>query len=226
MHIALVAPPFIPVPPVKYGGTELFIAHLAEGLQARGHDVVVYANGDSRVNCELRWRYRHAQWPVVEPAAAQLQNADHTAWAIHDAAIHADLVHLNDAVGIPFTQFVDVPAVATLHHPYEPVLSDLYTKYPNVQYVAISEAQARREPMPRAKVVHHGLALDDYVFSAEKDEYVACLGRMAPCKGAHRAIEIARLAGVRLILAGEIQPVFHDYWEQQVRPHLGGTIEY
>jgi len=226
MRIALVAPPFIPVPPVKYGGTELFIAHLAHGLQARGHDVIVYANGDSRVRCELRWRYRHAQWPIADPAAAHLKNADHHAWAIHDAGMHADVVHLNDATGVPFTTFIDVPTVSTLHHPHEPILSDLYVKYPGIQYVAISEAQGRREPMPRIQVIHHGIALDDYVFSAEKDDYVAFLGRMAPCKGAHQAIAAAKKAGIRLILAGEVQPVFRDYWELQVRPHLGGAIEY
>jgi glycosyltransferase involved in cell wall biosynthesis len=226
MRIALVAPPFIPVPPLKYGGTELFIAHLAHGLQARGHDVIVYANGDSTVRCELRWRYRHAQWPIAEPGAAQLKNADHHSWAIHDAAMHADVIHLNDAVGIPFTPFVDVPAVATLHHPHEPVLSDLYVKYPAVQYVAISAAQGRAEAMPRIQVVHHGIAIEDYVFSAEKDDYVAFLGRMAPCKGVHHAIHAAKKAGIRLILAGEVQPVFRDYWEQQVRPQLGGAIEY
>jgi glycosyltransferase involved in cell wall biosynthesis len=116
--------------------------------------------------------------------------------------------------------------VATLHHPHEPILSDLYTKYPAVQYVAISEAQARREPMPRTHVIHHGIVLDDYTVSAQKDDYVAFLGRMAPCKGAHLAIEAARLAGVRVKLAGEIQPVFRHYWETQVRPHIGGGAEY
>src|SRR6266508_822550 len=226
MRIALVAPPFIAVPPAAYGGTELFVAQLAHGLQARGHDVIVYANGASRVSCELKWRYRHAEWPVAEPAAAQLKNADHTAWAIHDAASHAELLHVNDAVAIPFTTFVDLPTVATLHHPHEPILSDLYVKYPAVQYVAISEAQARREPMPRTHVVHHGLALDDYTFRAEKDDYVAFIGRIAPCKGPHLAIDAAQRAGVRLKLAGEIQPMFRPYWEEQIRPHIGGDIEY
>src|SRR5438067_1989454 len=66
MRIALIAPPFIAVPPQKYGGTELFVAVLANALHAGGHDVVVYANGDSHVNCELRWRYRQARWRAAE----------------------------------------------------------------------------------------------------------------------------------------------------------------
>jgi glycosyltransferase involved in cell wall biosynthesis len=226
MRIALIAPPFISVPPVRYGGTELFVAHLAHGLQARGHDVVVYANGDSRVGCELRWRYRHADWPVKQPMAASIKNSDHHAWAVHDASLHADVLHINDAVAVPFTPFVDQPVVKTLHHPNEPLLSDLYVKYPAIQYVAISAAQGRGEPMPNVHVIHHGLDLDQYRTSRAKDEYVVFLGRMAPCKGAHNAIAAARRAGVRLKLAGEIQPVFQTYWDQQVHPHLGGAIEY
>jgi glycosyltransferase involved in cell wall biosynthesis len=226
MRIALVAPPFIPVPPVTYGGTELFVAHLAEGLHARGHDVVVYANGESRVPCELKWRYRHSQWPIKEPAVAQLKNADHTAWALNDASAHADLVHINDAIAVPMTTFIEQPVVATLHHPHEPILSELYAKYPEIDYVAISAAQARRELMPQVHVVHHGLALNDYRFSSEKDDYVVFVGRMAPCKGAHHAIAAARRAGLPLKLAGEVQPLFRAYWEEQVKPQLGGDIEF
>src|SRR5207248_2376883 len=195
MRIAIVAPPFIPVPPVAYGGTELFIAHLAHELHTLGHKVTVYANGDSHVRCELKWRYRHAQWPLVDGAAAQLKNADHTAWSIHDASRSADLIHLNDAVGVPFTPFVDQPVVQTLHHPHEPVLSDLYVRYPDIRYVAISAFQARHEPMPRVDVVHHGLPPTKYSFGSLKDDYLLFLGRMAPCKGPHLATAVARRAG-------------------------------
>jgi len=226
MRIALIAPPFIPVPPVAYGGTELFVANLAEGLQAKGHHVVVYANGDSHVNCEVRWRYRHAQWPVSDHVSAQLRNADHTAWAVHDALGHADVLHINDAVAVPYTTFVDQPVVATLHHPHEPVLSGLYMKHPRIHFVAISAAQGRGESMPRVHVVHHGLDLSRYTYGRQKDDYVAFLGRMAPVKGAHVAIEAARRAGVPLKLAGEIQPMFRPYWEERVEPQLGPDVEY
>src|SRR6476661_2490130 len=72
MRIALIAPPFIPVPPVEYGGTELFIAQLGEGLRAEGIEVVVYANGESTVGVETRWRYRESQWPIRGEGTAML----------------------------------------------------------------------------------------------------------------------------------------------------------
>jgi glycosyltransferase involved in cell wall biosynthesis len=227
MRIGLIGPPFIEIPPRRYGGTELFIANLARELHKRGDDVVVYGNGDSSVPCQLKWLYPHADWPLSDPMRSQLKNAAHTAWAIHDLAASADLLHLNDMVGIPFTRFVDVPAVLTVHHPHEPALSEQYLKYPDIHYVAVARWLAKRERMRHMHVAHHGIRVSDYTFSSEKDDYVAFLGRMVPCKGPHLAIEAARLTGIRLKLAGEIQPAFREYWERQILPSIDGTkIEY
>jgi glycosyltransferase involved in cell wall biosynthesis len=228
MKIGLVAPPFIAVPPARYGGTELFIANLACALHARGHQVTVYANGDSTLPCRVKWRYPHAEWPLDDPVRSALKNIDHTAWAVYDAAAsNLDIVHLNDIVGVPFVQFTDRPAVLTLHHPHEPALSEQYARYPEIEYVAIGAWLADREPMPRLHVVHHGIPLKDYMFSSTKDDYVAFLGRLAPCKAPHLAIEAARRAGVRLKIAGEIQPIFQDYWDSQVGPLIDGRqVEY
>jgi glycosyltransferase involved in cell wall biosynthesis len=226
-RIGLIAPPFIEIPPRRYGGTELFIANLASELDARGEDVTVYGNGESRLPCRLKWRYARAEWPLDDPMRSQLKNEDHTAWAIHDAAASADIVHLNDIVGVPFTRFVDLPTVLTVHHPHVPALSEQYMKYPDIHYVMIAGWLAKREAMPNMHVVHHGIPVASYTFSAAKDDYVAFLGRMAPCKAPHLAIEAARLAGVRLKLAGEIQPTYLDYWEGCVRPLIDGRqIEY
>src|SRR5262249_7448043 len=151
----------------------------------------------------------------------------HTAWAVRDADSYADIIHLNDVVGLPFTMFTKVPVVLTIHHPHEPELSEQYIRYPRVDYVAIARWLGKAEPMPRGHVVHHGIPTGDYTFSEHKEDYVAFLGRMAPCKGAHLAIEAARRAGVRLKLAGEVQQLFRDYWERQVLPHIDGDqIEY
>ena len=227
MRIALIGAPFIEIPPRRYGGTELFIANLASELYMRGHDVVVYGNGESATPCPVRWRYEHSQWPPDGSARSQLKNADHTGWAMKDAASWADVIHLNDVVGLPFTRFVDVPTVLTIHHPHDVELTEQYERYPETCYVAIADWLARAEPMPRVHVVHHGIPVSDYRMSTVKGDYVAFLGRMAPCKGPHLAIAAARQAGVRLKLAGEIQPFFREYWEQQVLPLVDGhEIEY
>src|SRR5262249_1645964 len=154
---------------------------------------------------------------------AQLKNADHTSWAVQDAAKTVDIIHLNDVIGAPFTRFVDQPIVLTLHHPFEPALSAVYERYPDIHYVAISEAQARREPMPRTQVVHHGIAVENYLFRKNKDDYVAFLGRIAPCKGPHLAVAAARKGGIRIKIAGEVQPIFREYWDRDVLPYIDGT---
>lgn len=227
MRVAIVAPPFIAVPPVTYGGTELFVAQLAEGLVDSGHDVTVYANGESSVRCPVRWLYPTSDWPPSDPLSCHLKNIEHTGWAIHDAAGQADVLHLNDVSGLTFTRFVDLPVVLTLHHPHEPALSAMYERYPEVDYVAISEAQAQRERMAKITVVHHGIPIDEYTYADRKDDYLLFLGRMVPCKGPHLAIDVARRAGLRLKLAGEIQPMYADYWRNDVLPQIDGNqIEY
>jgi glycosyltransferase involved in cell wall biosynthesis len=224
MRIGIIAPPFISVPPKTYGGTELFLAHLISGLHARGHRVTLYANGESHVPCELKWRYRHSHWPLVDPSEAQLKSADHAAWALREATRVVDVLHISDAIAVPFTTFIDRPVVMTLHHPHEPTLSDLYARYPAIHYVAISEDQARRQPLPNTNIVHHGIPLADYEYRAKKRDYLLFLGRMAPCKGPHLAIAAARHARLPLKLAGEIQPYFRNYWEQEVLPEIDGEL--
>jgi glycosyltransferase involved in cell wall biosynthesis len=225
MRIALLAPPFIPVPPYAYGGTELFVAHLAEALVRRGHEVVVYANGQSRVKCEVRWTYAEAEWPPTPGANTSLKNLDHTAWAMSDAVSgDFDVVHINDAVAVPLSHFLSVPVVHTLHHPHEADLSAVYARYPDVTYIAISEAQRRLESMPKMRTIHHGIRADAYRYREHKEGYLAFLGRIAPMKGVHVAIDVARRAQRRLKISGEIQPTFHDYWETMVRPQLDGTL--
>jgi glycosyltransferase involved in cell wall biosynthesis len=138
-----------------------------------------------------------------------------------------DVVHLNDAVATVFTPFVSVPAVKTLHHPHEPALSDVYMAHRMITYVTISDFQRRQERMPRLRVIPHGIPVERYRFETQKQDYLAFLGRIAPVKGAHLAIEVAKRAGLRLKLAGEIQPIFREYWERDIRPHVDGRqIEY
>jgi len=227
MRAAIIAPPFIPVPPQTYGGTELFIAQLASGLTELGHEVVVYANGESRLPCEVRWLYERSDWPLADPAMGMLKNLVHTAWAMRDLGDDFDVVHVNDTLATTFTPFVHTAAVKTLHHPHEPSLSAVYERYPDITYVAISEFQRRQHSMPRLCTIRHGLRVTDYTFESQKGEYLLFLGRIAPLKGTHLAIDIARRTGLPLKIAGEIQPPFREYWEHQVAPYVDGRqIQY
>jgi len=228
MKIALVAPPFISVPPKVYGGTELFIANLADGLKRKGHEPVVFANGESTIGAELRSYYAQAQWPIQGDIYDNLKDFHHSGWAIKNAARDCQLIHLNNSPGLVCTEFVDLPFVYTLHHPHVPGLSDFYSYYPHVNFVTISEFQRDKEKMPKMHTIHHGIDTSLYSLDlSAKKKHLSFLGRIAPIKGTHLAIQIAKRAGIPLKLAGEVQPLFRDYFEREIKPHIDGKfIEY
>lgn len=227
MRVGLIAAPFIPVPPRLYGGTELFIAHLAEGLLRRGIEAVVYSNGESTVAAENRSLYSKMEWPVHSDVQAQFKDANHTAWAVQDAAATCDIIHLNNATGLTYSRFANPAFVYTVHHPRVPELSEFYRYYPDVSYVMISDAQRNLESMPRMQTIHHGIPMDWYAPVEEKQPYLAFIGRIAPIKGVHTAIEVAKRSGIPLKIAGEVQPIFQDYFDAEIRPHIDGKfIEY
>ena len=224
MKIGLVAPPFIPVPPKEYGGTELFIAHLAEGLRELDTEVVVYTNGESTVNVEKRWLFERGQWPIRGDASAALKDIDHTTWALQDAATSCDIIHLNNAPGLACSRFLKTPFVYTVHHPTNRGLSAFYGRFPEINYVCISYDQRRRENLARVQTIHHGIDLSQYRLQEKKQPYLSFIGRIAPIKGTHLAIEIAKKAGIPLKIAGEVQPMNQSYFEAKVRPHVDGKF--
>ncbi len=227
MRIALIASPFISVPPKKYGGTELFISQLAEGLTRLGIDVVVYANGESTVAAELRWLYAKDDWPIEGELYSSLKDLNHTSWAVSDCWRDANVIHLNNAPGLAFARMPGPRLVYTVHHPHLPFLTAFYAGFPEVEFVSISNFQRAREPLKRIRTIHHGINVDSYRLQAKKSGYLSFLGRIAPVKGIHNAIEIAKRSGIPLKIAGEVQPIYREYFNSHVRPHLDGKfIEY
>ena len=224
MRVALIAPPFISVPPADYGGTELFVAHLAEGLHKSGMEVVVYANGESTVDVERRWIFDHSQWPIKSPEHAWIKQLNHESWAVHDAVRDCQLLHVQSAQALAMSRFVGHPTILTLHGPHNAVLSEFYSYFPDIHYVSISDFQGKQESMPRMRTIHHGIDVSQYRFVARKHGYLSFIGRIAPIKGVHLAIEVAKRTGIPLKLAGDIQPINREYFENKIKPHIDGSL--
>ena len=220
MRIALISTPYLSVPPRLYGGTELVVYELAEGLVRLGHDVELFGTGDSRTSAELRFLYERGQWPPET-----LADLNHVSWALQQIADRGpfDVIHTHSAVALACARFVPtVPMVYTLHHARDEQLSAFYRYYQEPYYVAISEDQRRREICLRhVEVIHHGLDSARYVCTPRPlGDYVCFVGRYAEVKGPHTAIDVARQAGVRIRMAGDVHPPDVAWADTELRPRL------
>jgi len=231
MRIALVAPPWTPIPPPLYGGIELVVDELARGLVAAGHDVTLFATGDSTCPVTTHWTLEHAEGMRIGMAVPELRHVLH---AYAETSSGYDVVHDHTVVG-PFyaERFPRLPVVTTIHGPFNEELTDLYMAIADrVPIICISKAQHAAAPqVPIAGVIHHGIDARNFPFGDgagdDDGEYLLFLGRMAPDKGAHRAIEIARKAGTRLLLAAKMREAWERaYYEEQVAPLLGADAVY
>ena len=228
MRIAVIAPPWLPVPPVGYGGTELVLDTLCRGLAAAGHDVLLCATGDSTCPVERVWTYaKHVGTVTVSPVA-ELRHV----MAAYEAAATwgADVIHDHTITGPVWAGLHgQVPLVTTNHGPFNAELGAVYRRLgPQVPIIAISHHQASTAgDIPVHAVIHHGLDLSDVEVGTGAGQYAAVLGRMNPDKGIDRAIRVARQAGMPLLVAAKMrEPAEQRYYEDVVRPLLGGDVEY
>ncbi|HLU26116.1 MAG TPA: glycosyltransferase family 4 protein [Longimicrobiales bacterium] len=220
MKIAVVSTPFVPVPPKDYGGTELVVHELVEGLVARGHDVTLYATGDSTTSAAMEYLYEEAQWPP-EPLA----DLNHASWAlsrVRDAGF--DVVHVHSAEALGVSRMLrGIPVVYTLHHEREEVCSRYYPYFPEVWFVAISERQRQREVrLPRITTIYHGLEPSYYAGPTTAGDYVCFIGRLSKVKGPHHAIDAAVRAGIEIRVAGRnhADDRVPGFFEREVEPRL------
>jgi glycosyltransferase involved in cell wall biosynthesis len=216
MRIAMISTPFVPVPPRGYGGTELIVHELTEGLARSGHEVELFGTGDSRTSARLRFLYEQAQWPMH-----RLKDLNHVSWAMSQVR-DFDIVHVHSAEALACSRLIpEIPVVYTLHHVREDVLSDFYRFFPEVHFISISRDQRSREvPLRLGTTIHHGLSPQRYEWTPTPADYVAFVGRFAEIKGVHRAIDAALLANVPIRVAGECHPIDRAYGEREVAPRL------
>jgi glycosyltransferase involved in cell wall biosynthesis len=206
MRIALVAPPLERVPPRLYGGTERVVHALAEELVRRGHDVTLFASGDSLTSAHLVRVVECALWHDHR----YREHAPLWSVALGRAFARAgefDLVHSHvDHAGFPLARLCATPVVTTLHGRLDlPELTPVFDEFREQWVVAISESQRRVRPEARwAGTVHNGIALDELAPCYEPGRYLAFLGRISPDKGVDRAIEVARRAGMPIRIAARM----------------------
>jgi glycosyltransferase involved in cell wall biosynthesis len=229
MRVAQIAPLTEAIPPKLYGGTERVVHWLTEELVALGHDITLYASGDSQTSAKLE-----APWPqslrldgsIRDPNALHMLMLER----VRQEASEYDFLHFHLDY-YPFSIFSRqaTPFVTTLHGRLDlPEHQPLFAAFPSVPLVSISNSQ--RRPIPQARwvrTVPHGLPERLLTPQAGKPQYFAFLGRIAPEKGADRAIRIAHQCGIPLKMAAKIDKVDREYFETKIQPMIDGSnVEY
>lgn len=223
-------PPWEQVPPSTYGGTELVVSLLTEELVRRGHDVTLFASGDSITSATLE---------AIHPQALRLDQSVREASIyemlqlsqVYERANEFDVIHSHmGCVALPYTKLVKTPTVHTMHGIFTPDNEKMFVHARRQPFISISNTQ--REPrlgLNYVATVYNGVDTSTYRFYAQPSDppYLAFLGRLSPEKGTHLAIEIAKRSGWPLKIAGKVDPVDVEYYEQEIKPHIDGEqIQY
>lgn len=225
MRIAQIAPLWESIPPPAYGGSELVVSLLTDELVRRGHEVTLFASGDSKTLAHLE---------SVHPCALRLDAAvkEHPIYEmlqlghVYQQAQAFDIIHSHvGCAALSIAQLVKIPTVHTLHGIFTPDNEKLFRYAQQQPYVSISNTQREtRLGLNYIATVYNGIDLETHQFYAtpQKPPYLAFLGRLSPEKGPHLAIEIAKRSGWHLKMAGKVDRVDVDYFEQDIKPHIDG----
>ncbi len=221
MRIAQVAPLFEAVPPKLYGGTERVVFWLTEELVKAGHEVTLFASGDSRTSARLVPCAPEAlrlcgTKDTLAPHVLQVERVAQMATEFDIIHFHIDYLHL------PLFRRLGVPYVTTLHGRLDlPEMFPFYKEFKDSPFVSISYAQ--RRPLPFLNwvaTVYHGLPRDLYKPVYEPGKYLAFLGRISPEKRPDRAIELAERVGVKLVIAAKVDRADEEYFKEVIKPKL------
>ena len=225
MRIGLVAPPWLPVPPTGYGGTEAVIDPLATGLQARGHEVVLFTTGDSTCPVPRAWVREHSAPERMGESVVEVHHLLHAYQRLRDVDIIHDHTTLGPVIALGRSR---CPVVTTNHGPFTDELGDIYRHVAELgAVVAISHDHASRASFPVAAVIHHGVRPEAFPVGTGSGGHLLFLGRFSRDKGAREAALIAHAARVPLILAAKKRDQAEiDYFEKEVAPLLDDQVRY
>jgi glycosyltransferase involved in cell wall biosynthesis len=227
LRVAMVAPPWFDVPPSKYGGIETVLADLVEALIDRGHDVTLLGVGEDRTRARL---IRTFSEPLGERLGEPFPEALLAARVMRILdELDVDVVHDHTLAGPLLASGRDVPTVVTMHGPVNGELRDYYRELGDtVSVVAISDRQRLLAPdLNWCATVHNALRVDGFPFQEEKEDWVLFLGRCVQEKGMHLAIDAARAAGRRIVLAAKcFEPLEKAYFEAEIAPRLGPDTDW
>jgi glycosyltransferase involved in cell wall biosynthesis len=221
MRVAHIAPVATTIPPPKSGSVETMTSLLTEGLVARGIDVTLFATGDSKTKAKLHGTYPHGYWHDENMWPWEMYEMLNLAAAVERASAF-DIIHYEAAyypMSLAFTRLSPTPIVQTLHHSPSAAEVELWSRYPEAPFVAISrEQETLLKGLNVVGTVLHGIDTDNFSFRETPEDYLLFLGRFTDGKGPLQAIEIAKRLGMRLILAAAED----DYYRERIAPHVDG----
>ena len=225
MRIAQIVPLQLAVPPRAYGGTERVVYNLVEALVKQGHDVTLYATGDSQTSARLV--------PMLDTALRFDPDVDATAHhvamlnEIYADADQYDIIHSHmEYITLPFVDKTHRPTLLTLHGRLDVAAwNRVYRRYPAANYVSISDAQ--RQFLPRlhwVRTVHHGIDVAEFPFQPRRGDYLTFVGRMSPEKRPDIAIEVAKRTGIPIKIAAKVDHKERPFFEREIVPLLNDPL--
>jgi glycosyltransferase involved in cell wall biosynthesis len=224
MRIAQLAPLWERVPPIAYGGTEAVVSLLADELASRGHEVVLYASGDSQSLAQLRSVYPRSLRTATELKDPSPYDWVHVATALKDHRRY-DIIHNHAGeLAMAMSSLISTPMLTTMHCLITPDTQFVWDHY-QWFYNTISRSAKRGSPDRNyLGVVYNAIDVASFPYCGNKDDYLLFLSRIASEKGAHLAIEVAKRLGMKLILAGKVDRVDQQYFRTVVEPLIDGRL--
>ena len=229
MRIAQIAPIIERVPPKKYGGTERVVHALTEELVRRGHEVTLFASGDSHTSATLSSVYPRG---IREARLRDVYGPNY--WTLLNIGIayehqkHFDVIHDHVVpLSLPTGNLASTPVIGTMHGAFNPDNRKLFEHLRGPNILTISRSQAESAPdIHHAGTVYNGLPMDDYPFSKYTEDYLLFVGRISPEKGTHIAVQAAQQLDIPLIIAAKLERTDEIYFHEHIGPYLSERIRW